>query len=85
MQTFSHLKHPLLDDHTGVPGHAEQVAVKGVKVVHGRGEVGQLGSGERVEGGGKDDEGVVMSTLGLARPTLPHGSRVRSSQLEGLT
>ena len=59
MQTFSHLKHPLLDDHTGVTGQAYPLAVKGGKVVHGRGEVGQLGSGERVEGGGKDDDGEV--------------------------
>ena len=59
MQTFSHLKHPLLDDHTGVPGQADQLAVQSIEVTDGRRELGQLHGGEGVKGGGKDDDGEV--------------------------
>ena len=56
---LAHLKHPLLDGHTGVPGQADQLTVQGVEVTNCRGEVGQLHGGERVKGRGKHNDGEV--------------------------
>ena len=56
---LAHLKHPLLDGHTGVPGEADQLTVQGVEVTNSRGEVGQLHGGEGVKGRGKDNDGEV--------------------------
>ena len=60
----AHLTHPFLDGDAGVSGQADQLTVKSLEVVDGRGEVCQLGGGEGVEGGGKDDDGCVGGAPG---------------------